>query len=308
MREPNPPETIARGSRCLDDAASTASTGRSRGQTIGVVLLGVGTLALLVPVVFAITSLVDLIMPSAQAPKAAPANHSRLVAGPGKTKASPRRKVPLRRPPPIRAWPQGTQSAEFTLIATNIPPGAPYNASTILLEGKSNRYVLLSKGDKVGAFEVVQIAMDWVQLRQGSAKSWVTYGKNDERRKRGRARGRGPSDAQRALPSKVRRLPPLKGPRVSYKWIVGRLNLHGELEEHLNPKVTAKGVQVGKVTMGFRRMGLKVGDVIQRAGNRKVRNLDDIRNGLQPAASPGARSTLTVLRNGRPMELHFGVQ
>lgn len=194
----------------------------------------------------------------------------------------------------------GARSSEFALIATNILPGNPQKSTASLLHVKSERYLLLSPGDQCGEFEVVKIEPHWVQLRRAGSYSWVTY------RERKRRRAWAPSSGHQGRPPPVRRRP--KRPTVTYKWILGRLNLYGELEAHLSPSVTSKGLQVGRVTSGWRRIGLRVGDVVQRAGNRPVRSIDDIKEGLQGAARPGGSGSLTVLRRGRSVQLDFGVR
>ncbi|MFH2007959.1 MAG: hypothetical protein ABI333_15360 [bacterium] len=275
------------------------------GGASGVLLLGLTALAL---AVWASPSVVGLLSARAPSPAASPRSRATLsrrntssdATGPGRAAASPRRQGP---PPP--SWgpgPKGAQSSEFLLIATNVMPGAPDRSSASLLDVKSDRYMLLSPGDHWGEFEVVRIAMYFVQLRRAGSFSWVSYGEGSQRSTR-----QAPSPDHRAQPRPVRRAS-AKAPTVTSKWLIGRLNLTGELEDHLRPTVTSKGVRVGRTTLGFRRIGVRVGDVIQRAGTRPVRYVDDIREGLQGAANPGGSGTITVLRHGRAIELDFNVQ
>ncbi len=200
-----------------------------------------------------------------------------------------------------RSWPVGEPSPDLALVATNIPPGAPWRATASILHLKSEEYLLVSQGDRWGDLDVVQIAMDWVQLRRGSSYLWVGYkDRPPGRSARHRRRERLPP------PRRVRRR--RDGPTVTYKWILGRLNLAGELEDHLLPEVTSAGLKIGRVTTGFRRIGLRPGDVVERAGDRRVRSLDDLRSGMQGAARPGGSGTITVLRRGRSLELPFNVR
>jgi len=172
----------------------------------------------------------------------------------------------------------------------------------VVLDVKSDRYVQISPGDHLEKLEVISIATDWVQLRQAGSYSWVGYRKGEKRPTRARSRGRNESP-----PPRVRRHRS-KGPSVTLKWIEGRLNLAGELEDHLSPKTTSKGLQVGKVTSGFRRIGLRVGDVVQRAGGYPVSTLEQLRNGMQRAAHSGGSGSITVLRKGKSVKLSFGVR
>jgi len=194
------------------------------------------------------------------------------------------------------------QSSELALIATNIPPGNSDRSTALLLDVKSDRYVQLSEGDHLGELEVVKISLDWVQLRRAGSSSWVSYRKGEQRR------AQAPRSGQRSPPPRVRRRTKSKGPTVTYKWLLGRINLAGELEDHLQPKLTAKGLRVGRVTSGFSRIGLRVGDVVQRAGPFDVHSLEQLRNGLQKAATHGGNGSLTVLRNGRKVQLSFDVR
>ena len=148
---------------------------------------------------------------------------------------------------------------------------------------------------------MVKISLDWVQLRQAGTTSWVGYHKSKSRRTGRR------SAAPRTPPPRVRRRK-TTGPTVTYKWILGRLNLAGELQDHLQPKLTKKGLQIGRVTVGFRRIGLRVGDVVQRSGGFDVHSLEQLRNGMQKAAKPGGSGTMTVLRKGRVVELDYNVR
>jgi len=272
-------------------------------MTLALGALALGALALVAPALAAITSAVEVLRPPAQVltsrSHATPSRRSSHAAGaPKKAKASPSNETP--RPPAGDAWPSGTLSSDLSLIATNIPPHSRNRSTASLLDVKADRYLLVSPGDHWGEFEVVRISLDWVQLRRAGSYSWVSYREHTQRRTRAA------TSERREPPRRVRHRP--RGPTVTYKWLVGRLNLYAELEEHLSPKVTAKGLQVGRVTSGFRRIGLRVGDVVQRAGDRPVRSTDDIREGLQRAARPGGYSSITVLRKGRTIELPFDVR
>jgi hypothetical protein len=292
-----------RGSRCLDSTKGTNPIGRTsaapliRISALGLVALGLTALGL-----FAITSGGHRLNTPAQVSNArsgaTPSRRVKNTTGPGADRTPPPRQTP--HPPPNVAWPTGAQATELALIATNIPPGDTRKSTTLLLDVKSDRYVLLSPGDQVGEFEVVSIAMDWVQLRRTGSYSWVGYRKGDKRR------ASAPTSEHRPPPPRIRRSK--KTPSVTYKWIVGRLNLAGELQDHLRPTETAKGLKVGRVTSGFRRIGVRVGDVVLRAGEQPVRSLEALRNGLQRAAQHQGSGSITVLRGDRKIKLSFGVR
>ncbi len=268
---------------------------------LGLMLLCLTVLILIVLRLSATSSGVGPRTSPAQIPsvlsRATPSRRVNDATGPG-TKKPPRHKSP--RSPQKGTWPNGAQSPDLALIATNIPLGNPHKSTTLILDTKSERYVLLGTGDQLGEFEVVNISMDWVQLRRAGSFSWVGYRKSDKRRTRRTA------PDHRPPPPRIRRRP--NEPSVTLKWIIGRLNLAGELEDHLRPTTTAKGLQVGRVTSGFRRIGLRVGDVVQQAGGFPVSSLEQLRNGLQKAAYSGGSGTLKVLRKGKSVQLSFGVR
>jgi len=292
-----------RSNRCLGKTTGTRSTRwTTRVMILGLVLLCLTVLSLIALRLSATTSDVGPLTSLTQIPvtrsHATPSRPVTDATGPGTKKPPSPKQTPVT--PQRDAWPTGAQSSDLTLIATNIPQRNPRKSTTLMLDEKSGRYVLLSKGDFLGDFEVVSISMDWVQLRRAGSFSWVSYRKSEKRRTRG-----APSK-HRPPPPRIRRRS--NEPSVTLKWMIGRLNLAGELEDHLRPTTTKMGLQVGRVTSGFRRIGLRVGDVVELAGGFPVSSLEQLRNGLQKAAHSGGSGTLTVLRKGKSVQLSFGVR
>jgi Do/DeqQ family serine protease len=85
---------------------------------------------------------------------------------------------------------------------------------------------------------------------------------------------------------------------------VGIQNITPELAQSFNVK-DARGVLVGSVEAGgpAEKAGIKVGDIITHVNGSRVDDSNELRNRVASTA-PGSDVTITVLRDGREMQMH----